>query len=75
MDLIAILRSRIDVLPEGDYTQGIKAVFQHVEVAARHLARGQSTADDIDSRFYSASIELYCDKQYSESYCVCIRRP
>ena len=46
MDLIAILRSRINALPEGNYTPGLKAVFQHVEVAARHLARGQSTADD-----------------------------
>lgn len=46
MDLITILKSRIEGLPKGDYTQGLDAVVQHIEVAARHLTRGQSFADD-----------------------------
>ena len=46
MNLLEILTSRINGLPEGGYTQGLKAVLQHVQVAANHLARGQSTADD-----------------------------
>ena len=46
MDLITILRSRIEGLPEGGYTQGLNAVVQHIEVAVRHLMRGQSTDDD-----------------------------
>jgi len=46
MDLITILKSRIEGLPEGDYTQGLNAVVQHIEVAERHLMRGQSTADE-----------------------------
>ncbi|HYH87165.1 MAG TPA: hypothetical protein VEX60_17060 [Pyrinomonadaceae bacterium] len=46
MNLLEILRSRVDGLPEGDYTQGLKAVLQHIEVASRHLERGQADADD-----------------------------
>ena len=46
MNLLEILCSRVDDLPEGDYTQGIKSVLQHIEVAGRHLSRGQASADD-----------------------------
>lgn len=46
MNLLEILRSRVDNLPDGDYTPGLKAVLQHIEVAGRHLERGQATADD-----------------------------
>lgn len=46
MNLLEILRSRVDDLPEGDYMQGLKAVLQHIEVASRHLERGQTDADD-----------------------------
>lgn len=46
MNLLEILRSRVDDLPEGDYMQGLKAVLQHIEVASRHLERGQIDADD-----------------------------
>ncbi len=46
MDLISILQSRVTSLPDGPYSVGLKAVLQHVEVAAKHLARGQSTDDE-----------------------------
>ena len=46
MNLLGILRARINTLPAGNYILGLKAVLQHVEVAAKHLDRGQSTADD-----------------------------
>jgi len=46
MNLLEILRSRVNDLPDGDYMQGLKAVLQHIEVASRHLERGQADADD-----------------------------
>jgi hypothetical protein len=46
MNIVEILRSRIDNLPDGNYMQGLKAVLQHIEVAGRHLERGHSDADD-----------------------------
>lgn len=46
MDLLEILRSRAKGLPEGDYTIGINAVLQHIEVASNHLTRGQQSTDE-----------------------------
>ncbi len=46
MDLIQILRNRIDSLEDGPYTPGLRAVLQHVQVAANHLKRGGDTLDD-----------------------------
>lgn len=46
MDLVDILRQRISLLPEGDYTLGLKAVLLHIETAERHLRRGDSSNDD-----------------------------
>lgn len=46
MDLLKILHDRVDALPTGDHTVGIKAVVQHIEVATRHLERGQGTVDE-----------------------------
>lgn len=46
MDLLKILHDRVDVLPVGDHTVGLKAVVQHIEVATRHLERGQVTVDE-----------------------------
>lgn len=46
MNLIEILRTRVQVLPVGDHTAGLHAVLQHVEVAAAHLKRGQETQDE-----------------------------
>ena len=46
MDLIATLRRKIEVLDDGDYIPGLKAVLLHVETAFRHLTRGQKSGDD-----------------------------
>jgi hypothetical protein len=46
MDLLESLRARMDILPEGDHTEGLRAVLSHVEAAFRPLARGQESADE-----------------------------
>jgi len=46
MNLLDILRSRSANLPEGEYTLGINAVVQHIDVATKHLLRGQETTDE-----------------------------
>jgi hypothetical protein len=46
MNLLEILRLRVQDLPEGDYMQGLKSVLQHIEVASRHLERGQVDGED-----------------------------
>lgn len=46
MNLLEILRSRVDNLTDGEYLPGLKAIIQHIEVASRHLERGQADADD-----------------------------
>lgn len=46
MDLLDILRSKIDSLEDGDHIPGLKAVLLHIETASRHLLRGQKQNDD-----------------------------
>jgi hypothetical protein len=46
MDLLKILRSKIDILEEGDYIPGLKAVLLHIETASNHLDRGNTTDDE-----------------------------
>jgi hypothetical protein len=46
MDLVAIIRSKIDRAGEGDHAPGLKAVLLHIETAVAHLDRGQDTADE-----------------------------
>lgn len=46
MDLVDTLRKKIDVLEDGDYVPGLKAVLLHIETAFRHLSRGQDSDDD-----------------------------
>lgn len=46
LNLVDTLRKKIEVLGHGDHTSGLKAVLSHVEVAFRHLARGQYQKDD-----------------------------
>lgn len=46
MDILQIIRSSIDALPEGPYLPGLRSVLNHIEVAYRHLARGQADKDD-----------------------------
>jgi hypothetical protein len=44
MNLLSVLKERIEKIPEGEYTQGLKSVLQHIEVASRHLERGKQTS-------------------------------
>lgn len=46
MDLIAAIRSKIDTLPPGDYSSGLRAVLVHIERAFAHLERGQLSGDE-----------------------------
>jgi hypothetical protein len=46
MNLLSVLKERIEKIPEGEYSQGLKSVLQHIEVASRHLARGQTSLDE-----------------------------
>jgi hypothetical protein len=46
MDLIDILRHRIEALAPGEHIAGLRAVLQHVIVATNHLNRGQTSGDD-----------------------------
>ena len=46
MDLVETLRSKIAALDDGDHISGLRATLGHIEVAFRHLARGQSDGDE-----------------------------
>lgn len=46
MDLINILRSRVDKLDGDSDTHGLRAVLQHIQAAANHLSRGATSGDD-----------------------------
>ncbi len=46
MDLVETLRSKIATLDDGDHISGLRATLGHIEVAFRHLARGQSDGDE-----------------------------
>ncbi|MEH2117121.1 hypothetical protein [Nostoc sp.] len=46
MDLLDILRSKIDSLEDGDHIPGLKAVLLHIETASRHLLRGQKQNEE-----------------------------
>ncbi|RMU66446.1 hypothetical protein ALP25_05495 [Pseudomonas syringae pv. syringae] len=46
MDIIATLRAKIDQAGAGDHTLGLMALLAHVEVAYKHLKRGQKNSDD-----------------------------
>jgi hypothetical protein len=46
MDLIAIIREKIESIEDGDHTSGLKAMLVHVQTAIAHLRRGQDTSDE-----------------------------
>lgn len=46
MDVLQILRSKVESVDPGPHSLGLAAVLTHVTVAVRHLARGQETKDD-----------------------------
>lgn len=41
MDLIQVIKDKINTLENGDYSKGLNAILTHIEVAFRHLERGQ----------------------------------
>lgn len=49
MNLLDLLKARIDTLPDGNDTIGLRSIFQHIEVAENHLLRGQANADETAS--------------------------
>ncbi len=46
MDCQKILSDKIDALPQGDHTNGLKAVRLHIESAVRHYQRGVAEKDE-----------------------------
>ena len=46
MDLVDTLRKKIDILEDGDYLLGLKAVLLHIETAFNHLSRGRENDDN-----------------------------
>ncbi len=46
MNLLEQLTARIEALPQGTHSLGLRAVLQHVQVAISHLARGQKSGDE-----------------------------
>jgi len=46
MDVLQLLIARLDRLPSGDHSNGLKAVRLHVEAAIGHFRRGQQEGDE-----------------------------
>jgi hypothetical protein len=46
VNLLEVLRARIEALPQGAHDLGMRAVLQHVQVALNHLNRGEKTGDE-----------------------------
>jgi hypothetical protein len=46
MDILEIIQTEIERIPDGPYSEGLQSVLGHIEVAYRHLARGQNQQDD-----------------------------
>ena len=46
MDLVEALRKKTETLPNGEHLRGLRAVLSHVEVAFRHLGRGQDSSEN-----------------------------
>jgi hypothetical protein len=46
VDLLESLRTKLNVLPDGDHSARLQAVLIHVEAAFKHLSRGQELADE-----------------------------
>jgi hypothetical protein len=62
MDVQQILVGKINRLPLGDHTDGLKAVRLHIEAAVRHLLRGQT---DDETAFTDAIYR--CNQAYEGS--------
>ena len=42
MDLLDLIRTQINALPNGPHLQGLRSVLHHIETGYKHFARGQS---------------------------------
>jgi hypothetical protein len=46
MNVLEVIRARVSSLPEGPHTVGLKSILRHIEIAYRHLSRGEDEGDD-----------------------------
>lgn len=46
MDVVEILRNRVSSTGSGEHVAGLNAVLGHIEVALKHLERGQASGDE-----------------------------
>jgi hypothetical protein len=63
MDVLEILINKLDQLPAGDHSSGLKAVRLHIEAAIRHFGRGQN---DDDASAFTDSI-YRCNQAFEGS--------
>lgn len=46
MDILDLIRSKIDELPAGPHLHGLRSVLGHIDAAYKHLTRGQSEGNE-----------------------------
>jgi hypothetical protein len=46
MDLLDLIKSKIEGLPDGPHQAGLLAILRHIDAAYNHLARGQSREEE-----------------------------
>ncbi len=46
MNLLEIIRHKVDAVGDGDFSTGLRAVLLHISTAAAHLERGQNEPDE-----------------------------
>jgi hypothetical protein len=46
MDLLDLIKNKIEALPDGPHQAGLLSVLRHIGAAYKHLARGQSTDEE-----------------------------
>jgi len=63
MDILALLRGRVERLPAGPHAAGIHSVVTHLAVAANHFDRG---VRDEDASAFTDAI-LRCNSAYEGS--------
>lgn len=63
MDLLGIIRSSIEDLPDGSHSPGLRAVLSHIEAAYHHLARGQ----DENRQIYFTDAVYRCNQAFEGS--------
>ena len=46
MDLLALIRTKVEALPEGPHRPGLNSVYGHIEIAYTRLLQGEKDSDD-----------------------------